>query len=86
MSNDKNNKSDFAVAMARIEELLKPGNTDPYFYTNGFNERRDLLINHCESIVQLVKVAAEMRNCLFDEDGVPYKCETEYDRLMGVDK
>lgn len=46
----------FAQALARIEELLK---TEPEFLE--WKELEDLLLDHADSIVQLGKVAAEMR-------------------------
>ena len=65
----------FAQALARIEEI----NGDMKLYIGCFPELKDLLIDHADSIVQLGKVAGEMRDAM---DGTVFECAEAYDKLM----
>ena len=72
----------FAQALARIEELRS--STDPAARVQSFAEVERLLIRYADSIVQLAKVAEEMRAILhLIDDPRDYSHEAAaYDKLM----
>lgn len=76
----------FSQALARIEDLVTTLETCPeYHWQQNYNNLRDTLAQHADSIVQLGKVAAEMRaECTGYADylGTRRKAADAYDRLM----
>ena len=98
MSNNKNVKSDFAQALARIEEIsiILDGPTNPQTICKLQPELLELLDTHANSIVQLAKMAAEIRDTFSivrdweDDPKVDHidryelgKLAVAYDHLMG---
>lgn len=74
----------FAQALARIEELLKGIETAPYNTWKVTTEQnlKHILYTHADSIVQLGKVAAQMRGDIDMSDGYLGPGAMDYDKLM----